>query len=97
LGVGLTTLSCKKENCREASNKFSRILRRRPRPTLGCGAKERRKQKEKNILSSNKREGNENQMTVCLHCSYKDVSWKAFQSHSPHVSTNILHNEKWFK
>jgi hypothetical protein len=27
----------------EASKKFSRILRRRPRPTLGCGAKERRR------------------------------------------------------
>jgi hypothetical protein len=41
--VGLTILSCKKENCREASKKFSRILRRRPRPKLGCGAKERRR------------------------------------------------------
>jgi hypothetical protein len=40
LGVGLTTLPCKKENCGEASKKFSRILRRRPRPKLGCGAKE---------------------------------------------------------
>jgi hypothetical protein len=33
----------KKENCREASKKFSQILRRRPRPTLGCVAKERRR------------------------------------------------------
>jgi hypothetical protein len=41
--VGLTTLPCKKENCLEASKKFSRILRRRLRPKLGCGAKERRK------------------------------------------------------
>jgi hypothetical protein len=41
LGVGLTTLPCKKENCSEASKKFSQILRRRPRPKLGCGAKER--------------------------------------------------------
>jgi hypothetical protein len=44
LGVRLTTLPCKKENCREASKKFSRILRRRPRPKLGCGAKERKKE-----------------------------------------------------
>jgi hypothetical protein len=42
MGVGLTTLPCKKENW-EASKKFSRILRSRPRPKLGCGAKERRK------------------------------------------------------
>jgi hypothetical protein len=27
----------------EASKKFSRILWRRPRPKLGCGAKERRR------------------------------------------------------
>jgi hypothetical protein len=40
--VGLTTLPCKKENCSEASKKFSRILWRRPRPKLACGAKERR-------------------------------------------------------
>jgi hypothetical protein len=33
----------KKENCREASKKFSRILWRRPRPKLSCGAKERKK------------------------------------------------------
>jgi hypothetical protein len=44
--VGLTTLPCKKENCCEASKKFSRILRR-PRPKLGCGAKERKKKKKK--------------------------------------------------
>jgi hypothetical protein len=43
LGVGITTVPCKKENFREASKKFIRILRRRPRPTLGCGAKEKRK------------------------------------------------------
>jgi hypothetical protein len=41
LGVGLTTLPCKKENCWEASKKFSGILKRRSRPKLGCGAKER--------------------------------------------------------
>jgi hypothetical protein len=41
LGVGLTTLPCKKENCWEASKKFSWILWRRPWPKLGCGAKER--------------------------------------------------------
>jgi len=43
LGVGLTTLPCKKENCWEASKKLNRILWRRPRPTLGCGAKNRRR------------------------------------------------------
>jgi hypothetical protein len=48
--VGLTTLSCKNENCWEASKKFSRILWRRPRPTLGYGAKE--KKKELNYRSS---------------------------------------------
>jgi hypothetical protein len=36
------TLPCKKENCWEASKKFSRILWRRPRPKLGSEAKERR-------------------------------------------------------
>jgi hypothetical protein len=40
--MGLTTLPCKKENSWEASKKFSWILWRRPRPKLGCGAKERR-------------------------------------------------------
>jgi len=40
--VGLTNLPCKNENCWEASKKFSRIMWRRPRPKLGCGAKERR-------------------------------------------------------
>jgi hypothetical protein len=39
--MGLTTLLCKKENCLEASKKFSRILWRRSRPRLGCEAKER--------------------------------------------------------
>jgi hypothetical protein len=43
LDVGLTTPPCKKENCWEASKKFSQILRRRPRPTLGCGAEKRRR------------------------------------------------------
>jgi hypothetical protein len=45
--VGLTTLPCKKENCSEASTKFSRILWRRPRPKLDCGAKEGRKERKK--------------------------------------------------
>jgi hypothetical protein len=45
--VGLTTLPCKKENCSEASKKFSRILWRRPRPKLGCGAKERRRRRRR--------------------------------------------------
>jgi hypothetical protein len=50
LGVGLTTLPCKKENCSEASKKFSRILRRKPRPKLGCVAKERRRRRRRRIL-----------------------------------------------
>jgi hypothetical protein len=50
LGVGLTNLSCKKENCWEASNKFSQILRRRPRSMLGCGAKERKKKTEEVVI-----------------------------------------------
>jgi hypothetical protein len=29
--------------------KFSRILRRRPRPTLGCGVKERRRRRRRRI------------------------------------------------
>jgi hypothetical protein len=41
--MGLTTLPCKKENYWEASKKFSWILWRRPKPKLGCGAKERKK------------------------------------------------------
>jgi hypothetical protein len=45
LGVGITTLPCKRENCCEASKKFSRILWRKPRPKLGCGAKERKKER----------------------------------------------------
>jgi hypothetical protein len=45
--VGLTTLPCKKENCKEAFKKFCWILRRRPRPKLGYGAKERRIKKKK--------------------------------------------------
>jgi hypothetical protein len=43
--VGLTTLPCKKENCLEASKKFSQIFWRKPRPKLGCGAKERRRRR----------------------------------------------------
>jgi hypothetical protein len=43
VGRGDTTIPCKKENCGEASKKFSRILWKRPRPKLGCGAKERKK------------------------------------------------------
>jgi hypothetical protein len=41
--VGLTTLPYKKENCSEASKKFSWILWRRSRLKLSCGAKERRR------------------------------------------------------
>jgi hypothetical protein len=48
--VGLTTLPCKKENCLEASKKFSWILWRRPWPKLGCGAKERRKRGRFNVI-----------------------------------------------
>jgi hypothetical protein len=43
LGVGLTTLPCKKKIVEKPLRKFSRILRMRPRPKLGCGAKERKK------------------------------------------------------
>jgi hypothetical protein len=46
LGVGLTTLPCKKENG-ETSKIESRILCRRPWPSLGYGAKERRKKERK--------------------------------------------------
>jgi hypothetical protein len=45
--MGLTSLPCKKENCCEASKKFNRILRRRPRDRLGCGAKERRRRRRR--------------------------------------------------
>jgi hypothetical protein len=31
----------------EDSKKFSRILWRRPRPRMGCGAKERKKERKK--------------------------------------------------
>jgi hypothetical protein len=34
------------QDCWKASKKFSRILRRRPRPKLGCGAKERKRRRE---------------------------------------------------
>jgi hypothetical protein len=51
LGVGLTTLPCKREKCSEASKKFSRILWRRPRPKLGCGAKEGRRMKKNGLCS----------------------------------------------
>jgi hypothetical protein len=56
LGVGLTTLPCKKENCREASKKVIRILWRRPRPKLGCGAKERRRRAKDKIKGGMNRE-----------------------------------------
>jgi hypothetical protein len=52
LGVGLTTLHCIKEDCWESSKKFSRILRRRPRPKLGCGAKERRRRRRRRRRST---------------------------------------------
>jgi hypothetical protein len=48
LGVGLTTLSCKKivEKPPRNSTIFNgRRLRRRTRPKLGCGAKEREREK----------------------------------------------------
>jgi hypothetical protein len=48
--VGLTILPCKKENCWEASKKFSRILWRRPRPKLGYAAKERKKERKERVL-----------------------------------------------
>jgi hypothetical protein len=51
--VGLTNLPCKKENCREASKKFNRILRRRPRPKLDCGAKERRRRRRRKNFGLN--------------------------------------------
>jgi hypothetical protein len=41
LDVELTTQPCKK--IVEKPLKFSRILWRRPRPKLGCGAKEKRR------------------------------------------------------
>jgi hypothetical protein len=45
LGVGLTTLPCKKEVVEKPPRNSAifngRRLRRRPRPKLGCGAKER--------------------------------------------------------
>jgi hypothetical protein len=47
--VGLTTLPCKKENCGEASKKFSRILWRRPRVKLSCGAKERKRRRRRQV------------------------------------------------
>jgi hypothetical protein len=40
--VGLTTLPCKKKIVEKPPRKFSRILWKRPRPKLGCAAKERR-------------------------------------------------------
>jgi hypothetical protein len=42
LGVGLTTYPVKRKLLR-TSKKYSRIFWRRPRPKLGCGAKERRR------------------------------------------------------
>jgi hypothetical protein len=44
VGRGAITLPCKKENCRDASKKFSWILWR-SKPKLGCGSKERKKNK----------------------------------------------------
>jgi hypothetical protein len=35
----------KKKIVEKPPRKFRRILRRRPRPTLGCGAKERRRRR----------------------------------------------------
>jgi hypothetical protein len=43
VGRGANNPTLKEENCWEASKKFSRILWRRPRPKLGCGAKEGRR------------------------------------------------------
>jgi hypothetical protein len=43
VGRGANNPTLWKENCWEASKKFSRILWRRPRPKLGCGAKESRR------------------------------------------------------
>jgi hypothetical protein len=40
-------LPCKKENCWEASKKFSLILWRGPWPKLGCRAKERRRRRRR--------------------------------------------------
>jgi hypothetical protein len=50
LGVGLTTLPCKKivEKPPRNSTMFNgRRLRRKPRPKLGCGAKEEEEEKKK--------------------------------------------------
>jgi hypothetical protein len=54
--VWLKILPCKKENCSEASKKFSRILWRRPRPKLSCGAKERRRRRRKKKKKKKKEE-----------------------------------------
>jgi hypothetical protein len=51
VGRGATTLACIKENRSETSKKFSWILRRRPRPTLGCGTKERKKERIPPLLT----------------------------------------------
>jgi hypothetical protein len=40
-----------KKNCLGASKKFSRILWRRPRPKLGCGAKERRRKRRRIVVN----------------------------------------------
>jgi hypothetical protein len=40
--VGLTTLLCKKEIVEKPPRNSAGLLWRRPRPKLGCGAKERR-------------------------------------------------------
>jgi hypothetical protein len=44
--VGLITLPCKKRKLLRSFQEISRILRRRPTPKLGCGAKERRNTKK---------------------------------------------------
>jgi hypothetical protein len=54
LGVGLTTLPCKKEIVEKPPRNSAifngRRLRRRPRPKLGCGAGGGGREREKNPL-----------------------------------------------
>jgi hypothetical protein len=45
LGVGLTTLPCKKIVEKPPRNSAT-LMRRRPRPKLGCGATEKKKKKK---------------------------------------------------
>jgi hypothetical protein len=42
LGVGLTTLPCKKKIVEKPPRNSAGFLWKMPRPKLGCGAKERR-------------------------------------------------------